>query len=155
MARCGDKWVNFMFMGEYRHTVDEKGRLTIPSKLRYDLGELFVVTRGLDGCLSIYPKEEWTQIITKYRQLPNTKDARNFMRFLLSGALESELDKQGRVNLNLPLMEYAGLEKECVIIGVSDHIEIWSSHRWEEFMTVNQDQFSDLADHLFAPTFPS
>ena len=77
---------DFMFMGEYHYSIDEKGRLTIPAKLRYELGENFIVTRGLDGCLFVYPKNEWENIIQKYKELPNTKDARNFMRFFLSGA---------------------------------------------------------------------
>ena len=88
----GIKWVIFMFMGEYHHNIDEKGRLTIPSKVRYELGENFIVTRGLDNCLFIYPKDEWTIIINKYKELPNTKDARNFMRFFLSGATTCEFD---------------------------------------------------------------
>lgn len=151
MAKSGDKWVILMLMGEYHHTIDEKGRLTIPSKIRYDLGEIFIVTRGLDNCLFIYPKEEWVRIIEKYKELPNTKDARNFMRFFLSGATECEFDKQGRININAPLMKYADLQKDCVIIGVNDHLEIWSEDRWTNFIDNNEDSFSDLADHLFAP----
>ena len=92
-----------MFMGEYHQKIDDKGRLTIPSKLRYELGESFIVTRGLDNCLFIYPKEEWNQVISKYKELPNTKDARNFMRFFLSGATEVNFDKQGRINIPMPL----------------------------------------------------
>ncbi|MCM1371334.1 MAG: division/cell wall cluster transcriptional repressor MraZ [Clostridium sp.] len=139
-----------MFMGEYHYSIDDKGRITIPSKLRYDLGENFILTRGLDGCLFIYPKSDWQQIIAKYKELPNTKDARNFMRFFLSGAIECELDKQGRVNINQPLMNYANLEKDCVIIGVNDRIEIWSKNRWETFIIENEDNLSDIADNLFA-----
>ena len=89
---------NMLLMGEYHHTIDEKGRITIPSKVRYELGESFVVTRGLDHCLYVYPKQEWENIIAKYQKLPNTKDARNFMRFFLSGATTCEFDKQGRIN---------------------------------------------------------
>ena len=96
-----------LLMGEYHHSLDDKGRLTIPSKIREELGTGFVVTRGLDGCLFIYPSEEWKQVINKYKELPNVKDARNFMRFLLSGASTCDFDKQGRVNLALPLMKYA------------------------------------------------
>lgn len=138
-----------MFMGEYHYSLDDKGRITIPSKLRYDLGEDFIITRGLDGCLFIYPKQEWTNIIKKYKELPNTKDARNFMRFFLSGATNCELDKQGRININQPLMEYASLSKDCVIIGVNDRIEIWSKDNWEKFILENEDNFSDIADNLF------
>ena len=138
-----------LLMGEYHHSLDDKGRLTIPSKIREELGSSFVITRGLDGCLFIYPNEEWKQVINKYKELPNIKDARNFMRFLLSGASTCGFDKQGRVNLSLPLMKYAGLTKECVIIGVNDHLEVWSEERWQSFMEINEEQFSDIADKLF------
>ena len=139
-----------MFMGEYHYSIDDKGRITIPSKIRYLLGETFIVTRGLDNCLFIYPKDEWNTIINKYRELPNTKNARDFMRFFLSGATESEIDKHGRVNISSPLMKYAGLSKECVIIGVNERIEIWSKDRWEEFILNNEDNLSVIADALFA-----
>ncbi len=139
-----------MFMGEYHHTIDEKGRLTIPSKVRYELGESFIVTRGIDRCLFIYPKHEWEQIITKYRELPNTKEARNFMRFFLSGATVCEFDKQGRINISAPLIKYAGLEKECIIIGVNDRLEVWSRDAWKQFIDENEDSLSDMADHLFS-----
>lgn len=139
-----------MFMGEYHHSIDDKGRLTIPSKLRYELGENFIVTRGLDNCLFIYPTNEWDNIINKYKELPNTKDARNFMRFFLSGASTCEFDKQGRINISLPLIKYASLTKDCIIIGVNDHLEVWSKDRWEQFMDNNEDSFSDIADKLFS-----
>jgi len=150
VEQSGEKWVISMFMGEYHHTIDEKGRLTIPSKLRYELGEIFIVTRGLDGCLFVYPKEEWKNIINKYKELPNTKDARNFMRFFLSGAVECEFDKQGRINISSPLATYADLKKECVIIGVNERLEIWSKERWETFIDENEDSLSDIADKLFS-----
>lgn len=137
-------------MGEYHHSVDDKGRLTIPSKLRYELGENFVVTRGLDGCLFVYPKKEWQDIIVKYRELPNTRDARKFMRFFLSGATECDFDKQGRINIPTPLVTYAEILKECVIIGVNDRLEIWAKERWNAFMEENEESFSDIADNLFA-----
>ncbi len=140
----------FMFMGEYHHTIDEKGRLTIPSKVREDLGVSFILTRGLDGCLFIYPKKEWESVIEKYKELPNTKEARNFMRFFLSGASVCELDKQGRINISDPLQKYAGLEKDCIIIGVNDRLEIWSKDRFETFVEENEEKFSDMADHLFS-----
>ncbi len=143
-----------MFIGEYHHTMDEKGRLTIPSKFREELKETFIITRGLDHCLFIYSKEEWNQVVSKYKELPNIKDARNFMRFFLAGASEVELDKQGRINIAAPLVQYAGLEKECIIIGVNDRLEVWSRNRWEEFIKMNEDSFSDLADNLFASNIP-
>lgn len=141
---------DFMFMGEYHYSIDEKGRLTIPAKLRYELGENFIVTRGLDGCLFIYPKDEWENIIKKYKELPNTKDARNFMRFFLSGATVCEFDKQGRININTPLTKYAELKKDCVIIGVNDRLEVWSKERWENFIDTNEDSLSDIAEKLFS-----
>jgi MraZ protein len=149
----GIKWSkvgDYMLMGEYHHNIDDKGRLTIPSKIRYELGEKFIATRGLDGCLFIYPENEWKNIITKYKELPNTRDARNFMRFFLSGASELEFDKQGRINISNPLVKYADLSKECIIIGVNDHLEVWSKDRWEDFMNTNEDNFSDIADSLFS-----
>ena len=139
-----------MFMGEFHYSIDDKGRITIPSKLRYELGENFILTRGLDGCLFIYPKEEWVTIVNKYKELPNIKDARNFMRFFLSGATTCELDKQGRVNINQPLIDYADLKKDCVVIGVNERIEIWSKERWETFIQENENNLSDIADSLFA-----
>lgn len=140
-----------MFIGEYHHNLDDKGRLTIPSKLRAELKDDFILTRGLDGCLFIYPKEEWNNTISKYRDLPNTKDARNYMRFLLSGATVCEIDKQGRINIPTPLSEHASLTKECVIIGVNERLEVWDKERWDNFVKENEDSFSDLADKLFAP----
>lgn len=141
-----------MFMGEYHHTIDEKGRLTIPSKIRYELGEEFIITRGLDGCLFIYPKETWNNIIHKYENLPNIKDARNFMRFFLSGASSAEFDKQGRINITSPLIKYADLKKDCVIIGVGNRVEIWGEQRWNSFIEENEDSFSEIADNLFSET---
>lgn len=145
-----------MLMGEYRHNIDDKGRLIIPAKLREELGNNCVITRGLDGCLFIYPNEEWQKIVAKLNTLPFTKkDARNFTRFFLSGAQESEFDKQGRINITSPLVSYADLSKECVIIGVNDRIEIWSSENWDKFMNINSDSLSDIAENLFESNFSS
>ena len=134
-----------MFMGEYHQKIDDKGRLTIPSKLRYELGESFIVTRGLDNCLFIYPKGEWNQVI-----LPNTKDARNFMRFFLSGATEVNFDKQGRINIPMPLIKYSDLLKDCIVIGVNERLEIWSKENWDSFIENNEENLSDIADKLFS-----
>lgn len=139
-----------MFIGEYHHSIDEKGRLTIPSKLREELGEQFILTRGLDGCLFIYSNSEWSNVINKYKELPNIKEARNFMRFFLSGATNQELDKQGRINIPSPLISYANLIKDCIIIGVNDRLEIWSKENWESFVKENEQSFTDMADHLFS-----
>lgn len=137
-------------MGEYHHNIDDKGRIIIPSKFRYELGEKFIITKGLDECLFIYPKNEWENIISKLKTLPFTKkDARTFMRFFISSATECEFDKQGRINITSPLADYAGLTKECVVIGVNDRIEIWAKERFNQMLTANEESLSDIADNLF------
>jgi len=136
-----------MFMGEYRHTVDPKGRLIIPSKFREQLGAEFVVTRGLDGCLFVYPMDSWEVYIAELKKLPLTdKNARLFTRFIIAGANTCELDKQGRILLPVTLREFAGIDKDVLLAGMLDHIEIWNEERWKE----NAD-FSDMdtiAEHL-------
>lgn len=125
--------VSFMFMGEYNHTIDAKNRLIIPSKFREALGEEFVVTKGLDGCLFVYDNEEWTAFEEKLKSLPLTnKDARTFVRFFLAGAASVEVDKQGRILVPSVLKDFAGINKEVVLIGVASRIEIWSKERWED-----------------------
>ena len=122
-----------MFMGEYAHSIDTKGRLIIPSRFRYELGETFVLTRGLDGCLSIYPQSEWDTLEAKLRALPFTNsNARKITRFLISGATPCELDRQGRILVPAALREYAGLDKDVVVTGNLDKIEIWDKERWEK-----------------------
>ena len=126
------------FMGEYNHTVDTKGRLIIPTKFRDQLGEEFVVTRGLDGCLFAYPQDSWAQFEESLRTLPLTrKDARTFVRFFVAGATLCELDKQGRILVPATLREFAGLEKDVVVAGVTDRIEIWSKERWANVNAVS------------------
>ena len=147
----GEKWGIYMFMGEYHHSIDEKGRMIIPSKFRNELGESFIVTRGLENCLFVYSLIEWEKIVSKLKELPFTKkDARNFTRFFLSGATVVEFDKQGRVNLSSPLIHYASLEKECVIVGVNDRLEIWAKDAWEKFFDENSNHLSDIAENLFS-----
>ena len=122
-----------MFMGEYNHTIDAKGRLIIPSKFREQLGEEFVLTKGLDGCLSIYPMNEWEAFEEKLRALPLTnKNARTFSRFFVAGATTCELDKQGRILVPQTLREFAGLEKDVVLTGNLNRIEVWSKEKWSE-----------------------
>jgi MraZ protein len=138
-----------MFMGEYHHSIDTKGRLIVPSKFREELGEMFIITRGLDQCLFGYPLSEWELIEDKLKGLPLTKkDARAFTRFFFSGATESELDKQGRINIPAPLLQYAKLEKECVILGVSNRIEIWSKQIWEDYFTQSEESFAEIAENM-------
>ena len=122
-----------MFMGEYNHTVDTKGRLIIPSKFREQLGEEFIVTKGLDGCLFVFPQDEWQAFEEKLRTLPLTqKGARQFTRFFVAGATPCELDKQGRILLPATLREFAGLGKDVVLAGMLNRIEIWSKDKWTE-----------------------
>lgn len=138
-----------MFMGEYHHTIDEKGRMIIPAKFREELGSTFVITRGLDHCLFVYPQSEWKQLELKLKSLPFTKkDARAFTRFFFSGATECDLDKQGRVNVSLPLRQYSQLEKECVVIGVSNRVEIWSKDNWVTYFEESEDSFSEIAEGI-------
>ncbi|MGE6631286.1 division/cell wall cluster transcriptional repressor MraZ [Bacillus sp. NPDC077027] len=138
-----------MFMGEYQHTIDTKGRMIVPAKFRDDLGEQFVLTRGLDHCLFGYPMSEWKLIEEKLKALPLTKkDARAFTRFFFSGAVECELDKQGRINIASNLLQYAKLEKECVVIGVSNRIELWSKSIWEQYTEEQEDSFAEIAENM-------
>ncbi len=139
-----------MFMGEYHHSIDDKNRLIIPSKFRDGLGNEFVVTRGIENCLFVYSRDEWDKIVSKLEGLPFTKrDARSFIRFFLSGATVAEFDKQGRVNITSPLISYANIDKECVIIGAGDRLEIWSADNWNSFFDSAKDNMSDIAEGLF------
>lgn len=136
-------------MGEYHHNVDTKGRLIVPAKFREDLGEIFILTRGLDQCLFGYPLDEWKVIEDKLKNLPLTKkDARAFTRFFFSGATECEIDKQGRINIATPLVNYAKLEKECVVLGVSNRIEIWSKDIWGDYFSESADSFAEIAENM-------
>ncbi|NYE05299.1 MraZ protein [Bacillus niacini] len=138
-----------MFMGEYHHSIDNKGRMIVPSKFREELGEMFIITRGLDQCLFGYPLKEWALIEDKLKGLPLTKkDARAFTRFFFSGATESELDKQGRINIPAPLLQYAKLEKECVVLGVSNRIEIWGKQIWEDYFSESEESFAEIAENM-------
>ena len=140
-----------MLMGEYHHNIDDKGRLTIPSKFRDDLGEKFVITRGLENCLFAYSLEDFQKIVAELQKIPFTKkDARQFMRFFLSGATTVEFDKQGRINISSPLISYAELKKECIIIGTGDRLEIRSSNNWNDFFDSTKDNMSDIAENLFS-----
>ena len=146
----GEKWGISMLMGEFHHNIDEKGRLTLPAKFRDELGESFIITRGLEECLFVYTMDEWAKITRRLNNLPFTKkDARSFMRFFLSGATAAEFDKQGRINITSPLISYAELKKECVIIGVGDRLEVWSSDKWNDFYNDNKEKLGDIAETLF------
>lgn len=136
-----------MFMGEYNHSVDTKGRLIIPSRFRDELGDEFVVTKGLDGCLFVFPNNEWQIFEEKLRTLPLTnKSARQFARFFVAGATPCELDKQGRILLPQTLREFAGLEKDVVLTGMLNRIEIWSKSKWSE--NASYDDMDDIAEQM-------
>ncbi len=139
-----------MFMGEYHHNIDEKNRLVIPSSYRSSLGETFIITRGLEKCLYVYTHSEWQKIVDKLASLPFTKkDARTFIRSFFSAAASCNIDRQGRINITPNQALYANLNKECVIIGACDRIEIWSKENWEEFNLEYSDALADVAEHLF------
>lgn len=136
-----------MFIGEYSHSVDEKGRLIIPSKFREDLGNEFVVTKGLDGCLFIYADKEWKVLEEKLCALPFTnKEARAFQRYMLAGATSVELDKQGRILIPSVLRNFAGLDKDVVLIGVGSRVEIWSKQKWEDVSF--DDNMDEIVDKM-------
>lgn len=138
-----------MFLGEFQHNIDAKGRIIVPAKFREGLGQSFVLTRGLDQCLFAYPLEEWKTLEEKLKKLPLTKkDARAFTRFFFSGAVECEIDKQGRINIPSPLRKYAGLEKECVVIGVSNRIELWDQAKWEDYVGESEESFTEIAENM-------
>jgi len=138
-----------MFTGEYQHTLDGKGRVIVPSRLREGLGDSFVITRGLDHCLFVYPNVEWVRLEQKMKQLPITRRvSRAFMRLFFSGAMEVEADKQGRILIPQNLREYAGIEKEVMFIGVSSRVEIWSEPAWKEYFGEADDNYEELAEKL-------
>ena len=139
-----------MFMGEYHHNIDDKGRLIIPAKFRSELGEKFIITRGLEKCLYVYSESEWNTIVAKLKTLPFTKkDVRTFIRSFFSGATECEFDRQGRINITSPLVSYADIITKCVIIGANDRLEIWSEENWIQNSIDNEDVLEDIAENLF------
>ncbi len=139
-----------MLMGEFHHNIDEKGRLVIPTKYRIEIGESFVITRGLEKCLYAYSLTEWDKLVAKLNELPfNKKDARTFVRTFFSGATVCEFDKSGRINITSPLVNYAGLNKECVIIGVNNRLEIWDEKTFNEAINTSFESMEDIAENLF------
>lgn len=138
-----------MFIGEYRHNIDAKGRIIIPAKFREMLAEKMIVTRGLDGCLTIYTLEEWEVIFEQLKKLPNTKrESRMYVHMLTSKAAECEVDGQGRILLPAPLLEEAAIVKECVVVGVADHVEIWAKERWDAYYEQASTSFEEVAEQL-------
>ncbi len=135
-----------MFMGTYDHSIDTKGRVIVPAKFREALGDSFVVTLGLDGCLFVYPNEEWEDFVNQLKELPGSKEARKLQRYFMAGAAPCDVDKQGRVLIPSNLREKAGLEKDIVFVGVMSKIEIWSRQRWDE--NDDFDNVDDIAEHM-------
>ena len=139
--------VSAMFMSEYNHTLDTKGRLIIPAKFREVLGEEFVISKGMDGCLFVYANDDWNAFEQKLTSLPLiNKEARQFARFFLAGAATVEVDKQGRILLPANLREYAGIDKEVVSVGVFSRVEIWSKERYLE--NNDFDDMDEIAEHM-------
>jgi MraZ protein len=156
VGNCGAKWWikycgggKIMLMGEYLHSIDDKGRLILPAKFREELGESFIVTKGLDSCLFVYDKKEWEILASKLKQLPLAKpEARAFVRFFFSGGAEISCDKQGRVLLPNNLREYALLDKDVVVIGVSNRIEIWNRSKWDAYNEQIAPTVAQIAENL-------
>lgn len=138
-----------LFMGEFQHNLDDKNRLIMPAKFREGLGERFIITKGLDTCLFAYPATEWQELATKLQSLPFTKaDSRAFVRLFFSGASECEFDKQGRIVIPGNLKDYAKLDKECVVIGVSNRVEIWSKAQWDNYSSGAEGAYEEIAEKL-------
>ncbi len=135
-----------MFMGEYNHTIDAKGRLIVPAKFREELGEAFVITNGNDGCLNIYTREDWETFLEKLQLLPNSGDSRKLRRKLVAQAHDVELDKQGRILVPPALREHAGLSKDVVFAGVIDKVEVWDKEKWTAESDI--DDIDDIAERL-------
>lgn len=138
-----------MFMGEYRHNADTKGRIIIPARFREGLGESIIATKGLDGCITIYTLNQWQIILENLSKLPTTKrESRMYIHMLTAKAAQCEFDSQGRVLIPSPLMEDAEIQKEVVVIGVADHVEIWSKDRWDNYYKIASENFEEVAEQL-------
>ena len=138
-----------MLLGEFNHSIDEKGRLIIPAKLRDDVGENFVICNGLEGCLFVYSQEEWSKFVAELETLPRmSKDARIYKRYFFGSASEGTFDKQGRVLVPTPLRKSANLEKDVVLVGVQDHVEIWDKALWEEQSMVSEEELDAIAERI-------
>ena len=140
---------NAVFTGEYQHTLDQKSRVIIPAKFREGLGDTFMITRGLDRCIFVYHLKEWERVEQKVKELPMTRrDVRAFTRYFFSGAAEVEIDRQGRVLLPQSLREYAAIEKEVMVIGVSNRVEVWGAEAWKEYTSAENLDFEAAAEEL-------
>lgn len=141
--------VMIMFMGEFAHNIDKKGRIIIPAKFREELGATIIVTRGLDGCLSVYTMDQWNEIYQNLMKLPTTnKEARMYVHMMTARAAECELDGQGRILIPSTLSKEAQLEKECIIVGVANRVEIWSKDRWNAYYDDASASFEEIAESI-------
>lgn len=138
-----------MFIGEYSHNLDAKGRLIIPSKFREELHDSFILNRGFDGCLTIYSLTQWEKLVEEINRLPETrKDARKYSRALTANACECTLDNQGRILIPANLMKIANISKECVVVGANNHVEIWDKDTWTAYLDEANKDFEDVAENL-------
>ncbi len=138
-----------MLIGEFVHTLDKKGRVIVPARFREELGDSFIITRGLDNCLFLFHRREWSNLENKLKNLPFARsEARAFMRMFFSGASDAEIDKQGRILIPSPLREHAGLNKEVVFLGVSSRAEIWSKENWEEYSSSSNLSYEQVAEKM-------
>ena len=159
VERCGAKWrinpqkhhrgAELMFLGEYQHSLDAKGRIIVPAKFREELGVRFIATKGLDNCIFLYPLNEWRTIEEKLKSLPFTRaDVRSFARFFFAGASELEIDKQGRIVLPPNLRDYAGINKDLIVIGVGSRVEIWAGDNWAQYNQAAESSYEMIAENL-------
>lgn len=138
-----------MFLGEFQHLIDSKGRVILPAKFREELADGLVVTKGLEDCLFVYTPEDWAKLVDRVRELPTTsKAARDFMRILFSGAAKAVPDKQGRISLPINLRDFAKLTKDVVVIGVGERAEIWDKEKWAKHSTDAESSYSEIAEQL-------
>jgi len=139
----------YMFVGEYVHSVDDKSRVAIPVKFRNLLQNGGILTRGNDGCLVVYRLNEWEKMMAKLATLPQSKqEVRNYLRFVLSGATDFSMDKQGRINLPFFLKDFAGINRKVVFVGLYDKMEIWEKDKWDEYRGQMEDQNTDYLEQL-------
>jgi MraZ protein len=138
-----------MLIGEFKHNLDQKGRVSIPAKFRQKFAEGLILTRGIDQCVFGFPKPEWEKVVNKITNLPLSQaNARAFARLMLSGAFEAEIDNQGRVLIPEVLRKYAHLEKKVVIVGMYNRVEIWDEKKWEEYKKQSEENSQEIAERL-------
>lgn len=149
---CGEKWVKVMFIGQYKYNLDDKGRIVLPSEYRRQLGTSVVINKGIENCITLYSTSEWDKQVNKVTNLDFThKDNRAFNRYFLSSAFNKEIDGQGRIKLEDNLIQYAGIKKECVIIGAGNMIEIWSLDKWLHEEEARDERFESISESIVLP----